>query len=82
MAELGRVGEELVLRLPGAGMPGRFMIGTLARATQKKSFAVVHHDTPRGVRVRLVGEAFGELFVGCAGPEVVAASVKNGGWVI
>jgi len=64
------------LRLPGTRWPGRFMIGTLAHATSKKSFAVIHHDTPRGVRVRLDGAAFDELLVGCGDPEAVVAGLS------
>jgi hypothetical protein len=63
------------MKLPGTAWPGRFMIGTLAHATGKKSFAVIHHDTARGVRVRLEDATFSELLVGCANPEAVAASI-------
>lgn len=66
------------MKLPGSRWPGRFMIGTLAHATGKKSFAVVHHDTARGVRVCLGDGAFGELLVGCADPEAVAESITRG----
>ncbi len=66
------------MKFPGSRWPGRFMIGTLAHATGKKSFAVVHHDTARGVRVRLEDRAFSELLVGCADPEAVAASITRG----
>jgi len=66
------------MKFPGSRWPGRFMIGALAHATGKKSFAVVHHDTPRGVRVRLEDGAFSELLVGCADPEAIAASITKG----
>ena len=62
-------------KLAGSAWPGRFMIGTLTHSDQKKSFAVVHHQTPRGVRVRLNEAAYSELLVGCADPEAVAASL-------
>ncbi len=65
------------LRVPGTGWPGRFMIGTLAHSTSEKSFAVIHRDTPRGVRVRLVNAAFDELLVGCHDPEAVAAGLAR-----
>ncbi len=42
-----------------------------------KIFAAVHHDTPRGVRVRLEGTAWNEWIVGCADPEAVAAAVAG-----
>jgi hypothetical protein len=51
----------------GASFPGRFVIGTFH--TGGKTFAVVHHDTPRGVRVTLEGANFDELLVGCDNPE-------------
>jgi hypothetical protein len=35
-------------------------------------FAAVHHDTPRGLRIRLDGTPFDEWIVGCADPEAVA----------
>ena len=35
------------------------------------TFAVIHHATSRGVRVRLEGAAFDELLVGCEDPEGV-----------
>jgi hypothetical protein len=40
---------------------------------------VVHHDTPRGVRVTLDGDHFDELVVGCPHPEVVAGSLRQQG---
>jgi hypothetical protein len=55
----------------GTAWPGRFVIGTF-RSQGNKIFAVVHHSTPRGVRVRLEGDNFDELLVGCADPEAVA----------
>lgn len=65
------------MKFPGSRWPGRFMIGTLVHATGRKSFAVVHHDTTRGVRVRLGDVTFSELLVGCADPEAVAASITK-----
>jgi hypothetical protein len=51
----------------GAALPGRFMIGTFR--ADGKTFVVVHHSTPRGVRVRLEGANFDELLIGCDDPE-------------
>lgn len=59
------------LKSVGAAWPGRFAIGTF-HGDGKKTFAVVHHDTPRGVRVSLEGANFDELVVGCEDPEEVA----------
>ena len=39
----------------------------------RRLFAAVHHDTPRGLRVRLEGGSYDEWIVGCADPEGVAA---------
>ncbi len=38
----------------GTGIPGSVAIGTFS-SRDAKIFAVVHHDTPRGVRVGLEG---------------------------
>ena len=46
----------------GAAWPGRFAIGTF-RDDNGKVFAVVHHDTPRGVKVALEGANFDELVI-------------------
>jgi len=62
------------MRAPGTGIPGSTAVGTF-RSPDEKMFAVVHHDTPRGVRVRLEGADYDELIVGCAEPEAVAASL-------
>ena len=60
----------------GTGIPGSVAIGTFSSRTAK-IFAVVHHDTPRGVRVALEGDHFDELIVGCPDPEAVAASLHQ-----
>jgi hypothetical protein len=62
----------------GTGVPGLVAIGTFTSRTAK-IFAVVHHDTPRGVRVTLDGDHFDELVVGCPHPEVVAGSLRQQG---
>jgi hypothetical protein len=64
------------IRLPGTGIPGRVAIGTFVHDGEK-SFAVVHHDTPRGVRVRLADGTFAELLIGSADPEATAASISR-----
>jgi hypothetical protein len=40
---------------------------------ERRLFAAVHRDTPRGLRVRFEGTAYDEWIVGCADPESVAA---------
>jgi hypothetical protein len=62
-------------RAPGTGFPGVVAIGTYRRHGGRKSFAVVHHNTRRGVRVALRDGDFEELIVGCAEPEAVAESL-------
>jgi hypothetical protein len=44
----------------GTGIPGSVAIGTFT-SRDAKIFAVVHHDTPRGVRVDLEGAHFDQL---------------------
>ncbi len=58
-------------RSPGTGIPGLLAVGTYRQAG-RKTFAVVHMNTRRGVRVRLEGADYDELIVGCAEPERVA----------
>ncbi|MGH9105628.1 MAG: hypothetical protein ACRDZX_07280 [Acidimicrobiales bacterium] len=62
----------------GAAWPGRFVIGTFRSDEGAKVFAVVHHDTPRGVRVRLQDANFDELLVGCEDPEGAARLLGTG----
>jgi hypothetical protein len=62
----------------GAAWPGLFVIGTF-HSQGSKVFAVVHHNTPRGVRVKLEGANFDELLVGCDAPEAVAARLSPAG---
>ncbi len=42
-----------------------------------KTFAVVHHDQPKGLRIHLVGEQFDQWIVGCVDPESVLVSLKS-----
>ena len=58
----------------GTGIPGMTAVGTFS-SRGSKQFAVVHHNTRRGVRVTLEGEKYTELIVGCDDPETVAAGV-------
>ncbi|MGD0439766.1 MAG: hypothetical protein ABSB52_03975 [Acidimicrobiales bacterium] len=62
----------------GTGIPGSVAIGTFT-SRNDKIFAVVHHDTPRGVRVRLEGAQFDELIVGCDDPDSVASTLRPPG---
>ena len=60
----------------GTGVPGSVAVGTFT-SRNDKIFAVVHHDTPRGVRIRLEGAQYDELIVGCDAPEAVVASLPH-----
>jgi len=66
------------MRLPGSHIPGRFAIGTFVHDGEK-TFVVVHHDTPRGVRVHLAEGPFAKLLVGCADPEATAEAITEEG---
>lgn len=58
----------------GARIPGVIEVGTVQGRT-KRLFAAVHHDTPRGLRVRLEESSYDEWIVGCTDPEAVAAGL-------
>ncbi|MHB8246522.1 MAG: hypothetical protein ACYDGN_14470 [Acidimicrobiales bacterium] len=62
------------IRSPGTGIPGHTAVGTYRKAGSR-TFAVVHHDTPRGLRVRLQGAQYDELVVGSQDPEGLAESI-------
>jgi hypothetical protein len=64
------------LRAPGMAVPGMAAVGTFYRKGVK-TFAVVHHDMPRGVRVSLEGADYDQLIVGCEDPEAVAAALGS-----
>jgi hypothetical protein len=54
----------------GAGWPGSFAIGTYSGGVDhQKTFAVVHHDHPRGVKVQLEGAKFDLIVISCEDPE-------------
>jgi hypothetical protein len=67
--------EDAVRAVPGwkvigAGWPGSFAIGTYSGGPgHQKTFAVVHHDHPRGVKVELEGTKFDLIVVSCEDPE-------------
>lgn len=63
------VGFKVGMRLPGVAA-----VATV-HGHGEKVFVAVHHDTPRGVRVRLADAPWDEWIVGCADPETVAASL-------
>lgn len=56
----------------GTRIPGVIEVG-IVQGRKRRLFAAVHHDTPRGLRIRLQGTPFDEWVVGCADPEALAA---------
>lgn len=64
------------VRSPGLGFPGVVAVGTFRHAGTK-TFAVVHHRTPRGVRVLLENAEFVELIVGYEDPEGAARQLQS-----
>jgi hypothetical protein len=62
----------------GTGIPGSVAIGTFT-SRAAKVFAVVHHDTPRGVQVDLDGAQYDQLIVGCDDPEAVVRALRPPG---
>lgn len=63
------------LKLPGSRLPGVFAMGTF-KSSEGTLFALVHHHTPRGVKVTLLGEPYDALIIGTPEPEDVVASLK------
>jgi hypothetical protein len=62
-------------RAPGTGVPGLVAVGTY-RDGGRKVFAVVHHNTHRGVRLRFDGADYDEVIVGCDDPEAIVAELN------
>jgi hypothetical protein len=69
----GPVGIHAGIKI-GTRIPGVIEVGIVQGATHRL-FAAVHHDTPRGLRVRFEGTSYDEWIVGCADPEAVAAGL-------
>jgi hypothetical protein len=61
----------------GMRVPGQATVAIIHHDGQK-IFVAVHHDTPRGVRVKLAGDPHGydEWIVGLADPEAVVAALS------
>src|ERR1700722_16562531 len=58
----------------GTRIPGVIEVG-IVQGRPQRLFAAVHHDTPRGLRIRLEGTHYDEWIVGCADPEAVVAQL-------
>ena len=65
------------LKFPGARWPGRFAIGTFYLPGETKTFAVVHHDTPRGLRYDSMTLPSTSFVVGCADPEAAKGLLER-----
>ena len=57
----------------GTRLPGMIEVGTIL--APQKLFAVVHNDTPRGLRITLEGTAYDQWIVGLVDPETVVATL-------
>ena len=64
------------LKLPGSRLPGVFAMGTF-KSAEGNVFAIVHHQTPRGVKITLTGTAYDALIIGTEDPEAVVAALTQ-----
>ncbi len=62
------------LKMPGTRIPGVLAMGTFT-SNEGKTFAIVHHQTKRGVKVALTGTPFDALIVGVDDPERVVIAL-------
>lgn len=62
------------MKFPGTHLPGFFAMGTFI-SREGKVFAMVHHQTKRGVKINLTGEKFVALIVGTDDPEQIISSL-------
>ena len=60
----------------GERLPGVSEVATV-HTDGERLFAAVHHDTPRGVRVRFAGTGYDEWIVGCADPEATRSLIEQ-----
>jgi hypothetical protein len=68
------------LKVIGSGWPGRFAIGTFSGGPNDlKTFAVVHHDHPRGLRVQLDENRFDQVVISCEDPEGMLSGLGQPG---
>lgn len=60
----------------GERLPGHSEVAVV-RARGEKLFAVVHHDTPRGVRINFEGTGYDAWIVGSAEPESLKSRIEQ-----
>jgi hypothetical protein len=70
----GPVGIRAGIKI-GTRIPGVVEVG-IVQGRGRRLFAAVHHETPRGLRIRMEGTSYDEWIVGCADPEAVAARLS------
>lgn len=58
------------VKVLGSRLPGAFAMGTFISG-EGKIFAMVHHHTKRGVKIRLTGQTYRAVIVGMDDPERV-----------
>ncbi len=61
----------------GERLPGYSEVAVV-RTEGQKLFAVVHHDTPRGVRIDFEGTDYDAWIVGSTDPESVKQQIEQG----
>ena len=62
------------LKMPGSRLPGVFAMGTFM-SHDGTVFAIVHHQTNRGLKVNLKGTTYDALIVGVDDPEGLVSSL-------
>lgn len=62
------------MKFPGSHIPGVFAMGTFI-SREGKVFAMVHHQTKRGIKINLTGENYVAFIIGTDNPEKVNASL-------
>ena len=60
----------------GERLPGYSEVAVVHTATEKL-FAVVHHSTPRGVRVNFAGSDYSAWIIGSADPEALKRQIEQ-----
>lgn len=62
------------LKMPGSRLPGVFAMGTFV-SHEGTVFAIVHHQTKRGLKVKLTGASYDALIIGHDDPEALVSSL-------
>ena len=62
------------LKMPGSRLPGVFAMGTFV-SREGTVFAIVHHQTKRGLKVNLSGSTYDALIIGIDDPEGLVSSL-------